>query len=443
LFEYNIAKLIGVEAAILFNQIKYWISKCGRTIKNEKGKWIYNSLPQWNKQFSYWSMYKLRKTIKLLEDQNLIKSTKANSKKWNHTKWYTINYNEYEKLLQHQNRKTNKYSTNKTGLCKKNHLVLYNDLTRSNHREPSSYTENRSTDRSVENQQIIITKNNYTNNISSNKEPDMNLNNTSDEKLEEIQIDSNEKETIGKMLHVWNKVFEYSVNPIKAYSNKKNQKALLNIYQAIFNSDLDNWREYALKVNSSQFLMGEKETRNNFKAVFSWLIKEETIEKIQQGEYGVGDRELDMNNVSKNIEEKKEELVSKMDKKISEYMKLNIDETKERKEFDEYVKTYKTEIKNDEYGILGVIKHISYYSLFKTSEYEGLKESLYESYVMKKYLNITKIDARKRIRNKMKKMIEDKGGDCMIFDELNKRGKEIECLELSRNMVKNTIQMLI
>ena len=66
MFEYNIAALIGVEAAILFNQIKYWISKCGRTIKNKKGKWIYNSLPQWNKQFSYWSMYKLRKTIKLL-----------------------------------------------------------------------------------------------------------------------------------------------------------------------------------------------------------------------------------------------------------------------------------------------------------------------------------------------------------------------------------------
>ena len=73
-----------------------------------------------------------------------------------------------------------------------------------------------------------------------------------------------------------------------------------------------------------------------------------------------------MNNVSKNIEAKKEELVSKMDKKISEYMKLNIDEVKERKEFDEYVKTQKTEMKNDKYGILGMIKHISYYSLFKT-----------------------------------------------------------------------------
>ena len=161
-----------------------------------------------------------------------------------------------------------------------------------------------------------------------------------------------------------------------------------------------------------------------------------TIEKILNGEYGVGDRELDMNNVSRNIEAKKEELVSKMDKKISEYMKLNIDEVKERKEFDEYVKTHKTEIKDDKYGILRVIKHISYYSLFKTSEYKGLKESLYESYVMKKYLNISKVEARKGIRNKMKEMIVDKGENFMIFDELNKKGKEIEYLELSMNMRK-------
>jgi len=285
---------------------------------------------------------------------------------------------------------------------------------------------------------IIIsnTSNNYTNR-SSNKESDMNLNNTSDKKLEEIQIDSNEKETINKMLYVWNKVFECSVNPIKAYSNQKNQQTLLHLYKTAFNNDLDNWREYAIKVNSSQFLMGEKKTKNNFKAVFSWLIKEETIERIQQGEYGVGDRELDMNNVSKNIEVKKEELVSKIDKKISEYMKLNIDDTKERKEFEEYVKTYKTEVIDDEYNILGVIKHISYYSLFKISEYESLKESLYESYVMKKYLNITKVEAREKIRNKMMKMIEDSGGDVIILDELNKRLTQGRLIPAILGLVKN------
>jgi hypothetical protein len=36
----------------------------------------------------------------------------------------------------------------------------------------------------------------------------------------------------------------------------------------------------------------------------------------------------------------------------------------------------------------------------------------------------------------MKKMIKDKGGNCMIFDELNKKGKVIEYLELTGNINK-------
>ena len=425
----TLLKVFGKNEALLLSQVIFWVSKCGRDIDGLNGKWIYNSLNEWNKQFNYWSKSTLRRTIKSLEDSGVLISKKINACKWNHTKWYSINFNKLKKLTNNSTNKVMQSSSN--NLYKNATVIKFNGPKHSAH----SFTNIR-TYRCVQNEHIIITKNNYTNNISSNKESDMNLNNTPDPRLEEIQIDSNEKEMVDKMLYVWNKVFECSVNPIKAYSSQKNQQTLLHLYKTAFNSDLDNWRGYALKVNSSQFLMGEKETKNNFKAVFSWLIKEETIEKIQNGEYGVGDRELDMNNVSKNIEVKKEELVSKMDKKISEYMKLNIDEVKERKEFDEYVKTHKTEIKNDEYGILGVIKHISYYSLLKTTEYESLKESLYESYVMKKYLNISKVEARKGIRNKMKEMIVDKGENFMIFDELNKKGKEIEYLELSMNMRK-------
>ena len=452
----QIASLIGESESILLNQLEYWISKCGRDIDNLDGKWIYNSYKKWSEQFTYWSTSKIRRTIKSLENIGLIKSTKVNSKKWNQTKWYSIDYLEYNKLLEDRSSNSlsskacndttksksrsnkaidntesndknllNTYNLQKTHQIDKN--VIFTEVTpiinKYVQKSPEVCICSKWTNRSVQNEQmLIVTKNNYTKNISSNKELDMNLNNTSNKKLEEIQIDSNEKETINEILYVWNKVFECSVSPIKAYSNQKNQRTLLYLYKTVFNSDLDKWREYALKVNSSQFLMGEKETRNNFKAVFSWLIKEETIEKIQNGEYGVGDRELDMNNVSKNIEEKKEEVVNKMDKKISEYIKLNIDESKERKEFDEYVKTYKNEIKNDEYGILGVTKHISYYSLFKTSEYKGLKESLYESYVMKKYLGVTKIEVRKKLREKTK-MLTIEGIKSSILEEL--KTKEI------------------
>ena len=74
------------------------------------------------------------------------------------------------------------------------------------------------------------------------------------------------------------------------------------------------------------------------------------------------------------MKEKKEEMVNKMDKKISEYIKLKIDETTERKEFEQYVKINQAERKEDEYGILRAIRHISYHSIFRTNEYEVLRE---------------------------------------------------------------------
>jgi hypothetical protein len=189
--------------------------------------------------------------------------------------------------------------------------------------------------------------------------------------------------------------------------------------------------------------MGEKKTKNNFKAVFSWLIKEETIEKIMNGEYGIGDRELDMNNVTKNIEEKKEEVVNKMDKKISEYIKHKIDETKERREFEEYVKVNQAERKEDEYGILKAIRHISYHSLFKTNEYEVLRESLYESYIMKKYLGITKIEGRAKLREKIKLLTENKGY-LGTLEELKEKERQIENLEINKSKEQLfKLQMLI
>ncbi len=62
-------------------------------------------------------------------------------------------------------------------------------------------------------------------------------------------------------------------------------------YTTIFDKSLDNWRNYCRKIVSSQFLMGENK-RANFKAHFSWAIKHETYERIQAGDFTLGDRAL-------------------------------------------------------------------------------------------------------------------------------------------------------
>jgi hypothetical protein len=467
----QVASKIGESESILLNQLEYWISKCGRDINDLDGKWIYNSYKKWSEQFTYWSTSKLRRTIKSLENLGLIKSTKVNSKKWNQTKWYSIDYHEYNKLLEdrYSNLSSSKNSSIENAISisnlppsvdvinsnlktkqsstivrsQKNHQIIEDvkltEIIPSINKNPQKSPEvcicSKWTNQSVQNEQmLIVSKNNYTKNNSSKNEISIKL-----VQEEDFLINSKEEENlVNQMLYKWNNIFEYSLKPIKAYSNKKIFSRLNKAYKEIFNSSMDNWEEYARKVNSSKFLMGEKETKKDFKATFAWLSKLDTIQIILSGEYGVGDRELDMNNITKNVESKKEEIVNKMDKKISEYMKLNMSDKKEKREFEEYVKTSQVEREEDEYGILGVIKHISYYSLFKTSEYERLKENLYESYVMKKYLGRTKLEIRKEVRERTREIdkitnVKDK---IQILRDIE---EEIETKEsMINNSQKNT-----
>ena len=293
-FHQKIASEIGQDESILLNQIIYWQSKCGRDIAGYQGKWIYNSLRQWHSEhFSYWSMYRLRKIIKSLEDKNLIKSAKVNSKKWNHTKWYSVdeeNYNQLTIATETDISDQETYSTKKTiinSMLQESSSNLYPTKQEKNQ-------ETQTTNRFVENQQIIsIQNNNYTNKYSSYNTEDSN-NDINNEILEEYNgsfdnkpnnlglikvkpIDlsvepSKEEQIIAKeMVDTWNNSFKDTNNLIKAYSNKQIVKKLYNLHQNVFMSNLNEWKDYVLKVMSSKFLMGEKETNNSFKAVFPVL----------------------------------------------------------------------------------------------------------------------------------------------------------------------------
>lgn len=62
-------------------------------------------------------------------------------------------------------------------------------------------------------------------------------------------------------------------------------------YSTIFKSSLEKWRIYCRQIASSQFLMGEKRG-TNFKAKLSWAIQHETYERIQAGDFTLGDRKV-------------------------------------------------------------------------------------------------------------------------------------------------------
>lgn len=440
----TIATFIGQNESILLNQILYWISKCGRKIAGQEGKWIYNSLAKWHKQFSYWSMYKLRKTIKSLEDLSLIKSIKVNAKRWNHTKWYTVNHSEYNKLLEKLKTKKHNIVSSLPGKFNKRIFIEKNVANENSKFTPKSKGKF-STNRFVENQQIIITKNNHTNNISSiNKKKVKITDSETTKKL--LQNNKKMKKVANEMKEIWDKIFSYSLNPIKAYLNIRIIEKLERIKREKFNDSLVEWEEYVKKINTSKFLMGEKKTKNNFKAVFPWLIKEETINSIQQGAYGVGDRELDINNLDENIKNKECEIKIEIDKKIFQFLENTIDKKREEKEFKKYLLNQEYEKDNDKYKVEEYMKKVSKYQVYgfyitpRHFYYVGnerLKEQIFYSYLMSKYLGIDKLSMKEKIK-KISKGEQNKYTVFVRLSNIINNVKNISCHHMSdSNLIFN------
>lgn len=82
--------------ALFLQQLHYWLERSTKIINNRR--WIYNSVGAWQKQFSFWSISTLKRIIASLEKRKLIITDNFNSFSMDRTKWYTIDYDELDKL---------------------------------------------------------------------------------------------------------------------------------------------------------------------------------------------------------------------------------------------------------------------------------------------------------------------------------------------------------
>lgn len=86
----SIAKEIGLNEAIMLQQMHYWLLKSANEFKGVK--WFYKTLEEWQTEFPFWSAMTIRRTLGSLEKQKIIKIGNFNKKKFDKTKWYTIDY---------------------------------------------------------------------------------------------------------------------------------------------------------------------------------------------------------------------------------------------------------------------------------------------------------------------------------------------------------------
>lgn len=92
----SLAKEIGLNEAIMLQQIHFWVSK--RKNYKDGEYWVYNSYDSWANQFPFWSRSTIIRILKKLEERELIKVGNYNRLKIDNTKWYTINYGKVTEL---------------------------------------------------------------------------------------------------------------------------------------------------------------------------------------------------------------------------------------------------------------------------------------------------------------------------------------------------------
>lgn len=94
-FKIEIAKIYGVEEAILLHNIYYWISKNKANNKHfyDGYYWTYNSIKAFSELFPYWTKRQIERILNnLIKKEALIKGN-YNKLNYDRTSWYAITQN--------------------------------------------------------------------------------------------------------------------------------------------------------------------------------------------------------------------------------------------------------------------------------------------------------------------------------------------------------------
>lgn len=91
-FEPEIAKLVGVNAAVIYQNIVFWCEKNAANSRNifEGNAWTYNSIKAFSSLFPYLSERQIRTSLDKLEEHGLILVDCFNKEARDRTKWYAV-----------------------------------------------------------------------------------------------------------------------------------------------------------------------------------------------------------------------------------------------------------------------------------------------------------------------------------------------------------------
>lgn len=86
----SLAVAIGLNEALVLQQVHYWLSRSDRIVDGRI--WFYKSVADWQKEFPFWSEKTIRTAIKSLKDRGLLLVEHKAVNVRDRTLWYSIDY---------------------------------------------------------------------------------------------------------------------------------------------------------------------------------------------------------------------------------------------------------------------------------------------------------------------------------------------------------------
>lgn len=156
----DLALVLGdLNEAIVLNQLNYWIEINKKAEKNlVDGKyWVYNSYSDWRiNNFPYWSEKTIQRTFTRLENKGVVLSANYNKLAIDKTKWYTIDTEKLQELVDEFNSDEDKMTNRQDNMTDRQDILSCREG-QSDRPLPEITTENISRDYNPE-----ITNKDYT-----------------------------------------------------------------------------------------------------------------------------------------------------------------------------------------------------------------------------------------------------------------------------------------
>lgn len=88
----ELASRIGLNEAIVLQQICYWLEDTTSGVEHDGRRWVYNTIEEWTQQFPFWSEKTVKRALTSLKNLELIYVEQLKKTQHDRTNYYAINH---------------------------------------------------------------------------------------------------------------------------------------------------------------------------------------------------------------------------------------------------------------------------------------------------------------------------------------------------------------